>query len=94
MGTSSSLDKTPDCRSGDRGFESRRPRQFSYLKLVAAVAQSVERGTENPGVGGSIPPCGTTFYLLCLEILLPTWLYDNTSTSSALGCPDGNKMPM
>jgi hypothetical protein len=25
---------------------------------------------------------------------LPTWLYDNTSTSSALGCPDGNKMPM
>ena len=26
----------------------------------ASVAQSVEQGTENPRVGGSIPPGGTT----------------------------------
>ncbi len=28
--------------------------------LYASVAQSVEQGTENPRVGGSIPPGGTT----------------------------------
>ena len=27
---------------------------------IAQVAQSVEQGTENPRVGGSIPPLGTT----------------------------------
>ena len=27
----------------------------------ASVAQSVEQGTENPRVGGSIPPGGTNF---------------------------------
>ena len=27
----------------------------------AQIAQSVEQGTENPRVGGSIPPLGTTF---------------------------------
>ena len=27
----------------------------------AQVAQSVEQGTENPRVGGSIPPLGTIF---------------------------------
>ena len=34
--------------------------------LYAFVAQSVEQGTENPCVGGSIPPEGTTsqFYEL------------------------------
>ena len=29
----------------------------------ALVAQSVERWTENPYVGGSIPPQGTTYFL-------------------------------
>ena len=32
--------------------------------LYASVAQSVEQGTENPCVGGSIPPRGTKFTLL------------------------------
>ncbi len=27
----------------------------------AQIAQSVEQGTENPRVGGSIPPLGTIF---------------------------------
>ena len=27
--------------------------------VFASVAQSVEQGTENPRVGGSIPPLGT-----------------------------------
>ena len=27
----------------------------------AQIAQSVEQGTENPRVGGSIPPLGTNF---------------------------------
>lgn len=30
--------------------------------LHAQIAQSVEQGTENPRVGGSIPPLGTTTY--------------------------------
>ena len=29
-------------------------------RLVAQIAQSVEQGIENPRVGGSIPPLGTT----------------------------------
>ena len=29
--------------------------------MFAEVAQSVEQGTENPRVGGSIPSLGTTF---------------------------------
>ena len=28
--------------------------------IYAQIAQSVEQGTENPRVGGSIPPLGTT----------------------------------
>ena len=31
-------------------------------QLYASVSQSVEQGTENPCVGGSIPPRGTTIY--------------------------------
>ena len=30
--------------------------------LMAQIAQSVEQRTENPCVGGSIPPLGTTSY--------------------------------
>ena len=36
--------------------------------LIAQIAQSVEQRTENPCVGGSIPPLGTTSKL-CLQIL-------------------------
>ena len=32
------------------------------LQITAEVAQSVEQGTENPRVGGSIPPLGTNTY--------------------------------
>ena len=35
--------------------------------LIAQIAQSVEQRTENPCVGGSIPPLGTT-PKLCLQI--------------------------
>ena len=38
------------------GFQKKR---VSIL-LYAQIAQSVEQGTENPRVGGSIPPLGTT----------------------------------
>lgn len=31
--------------------------------MYAQIAQSVEQRTENPCVGGSIPPLGTTFIL-------------------------------
>ncbi|CAK1910142.1 conserved hypothetical protein [Vibrio crassostreae] len=34
------------------------------IHLVARIAQSVEQRIENPRVGGSIPPPGTTIYLL------------------------------
>ena len=30
--------------------------------LIAQIAQSVEQRTENPCVGGSIPPLGTTYH--------------------------------
>ena len=46
----------PACHAGGRGFEPHPDRQY------ASVAQSVEQGTENPRVGGSIPPLGTIFY--------------------------------
>ena len=49
----------PACHAGGRGFEPLSGRQ------LASVAQSVEQGTENPCVGGSIPPGGTnehTYY--------------------------------
>ena len=36
--------------------------------LIAQIAQSVEQRTENPCVGGSIPPLGTTSKL-CLQNL-------------------------
>ena len=31
-----------------------------YLETYSSIAQSVEQGTENPRVGGSIPPLSTT----------------------------------
>ena len=46
---------TPACHAGGRGFEPHSGRQ-----LCASVAQSVEQGTENPRVVGSIPTGGTT----------------------------------
>ena len=47
----------PACHAGGREFESHPGRHF------AQIAQSVEQGTENPRVGGSIPPLGTIFIL-------------------------------
>ena len=47
------LVRTPPCHGGGRGFESHPGRHF------ASVAQSVEQGTENPRVDGSIPSGGT-----------------------------------
>ena len=44
--------KTSDSEM-DRGFESH------PLRHLAQIAQSVEQRTENPRVGGSIPPLGT-----------------------------------
>ena len=38
---------------------------MSAADLEAQVAQSVEQRTENPRVGGSIPPLGTTFRWSC-----------------------------
>ena len=42
------------CHGEDRRFKSDRGRHF-----FAQVAQSVEQGTENPRVGGSIPSLST-----------------------------------
>ena len=46
------LVRTPACHAGGREFEPHPGRQYAF------VAQSVEQGTENPCVGGSIPPEG------------------------------------
>ena len=43
------------CHARGRGFE-----PHSDRHIYAFVAQSVEQRTENPRVGGSIPPEGTT----------------------------------
>ncbi len=42
------------CQAEDRGFESRQ------LRHMAEIAQSVEQRTENPRVGSSILPLGTS----------------------------------
>ena len=47
------LVRTPACHAGGREFEPHPDRHY------ASVAQSVEQGTENPCVGGSIPPGST-----------------------------------
>ena len=47
--------RTPACHAGGHGFE-----PHSDRHIYALVAQSVEQGTENPRVGGSIPPQGTS----------------------------------
>ena len=47
------LVRTPACHAGGRRFEPVPGRH------IASVAQLVEQGTENPRVGGSIPPGGT-----------------------------------
>ena len=49
------LVRTLACHARGRGFEPHPGRQ-----LFASVAQSVEQGTENPRVVGSIPTGGTT----------------------------------
>ena len=53
LGSVVQLVRTPACHAGGREFEPHPSRQF------AQIAQSVEQGTENPCVGGSIPPLGT-----------------------------------
>ena len=52
------LVRMPACHAGGRGFEPHPDRHFIF-GLNASVAQSVEQRTENPRVGGSIPPGGT-----------------------------------
>ena len=53
------------CHARGRGFEPLPGRQIInfidnfFFSIYALVAQSVEQGTENPRVGGSIPPQGT-----------------------------------
>ena len=48
------LVRTLACHARGQGFES-----LSGRQKFASVAQLVEQGTENPRVGGSIPPGGT-----------------------------------
>ena len=57
------LVRTPACHAGGRGFEPHPGRQNAF------VAQSVEQGTENPRVGGSIPPGGTIKFWIMREWL-------------------------
>ena len=53
---------TSACHAEDRGFNPRRDRHF----FIGSVAQSVEQGTENPCVGGSIPLGATIFVFFAL----------------------------
>ena len=56
MGAWYSLEFTPACHAGGRGFESRRPRHN-----FGQIAQSVEHLSEKQGVGSSILPLATGF---------------------------------
>ncbi len=38
--------------------------KIRLIRSVARIAQSVEQRIENPRVGGSIPPPGTTIYFV------------------------------
>ena len=62
------LVRTPACHAGGRGFEPHPDRHLFFKKCrYASVAQSVEQRTENPRVGGSIPPGGTIHFFLKSE---------------------------
>ena len=60
---------TSACHAEDREFDSRRDRHLVYyycssiVFIYGFIAQSVEQGTENPCVAGSIP-AGATIYVL------------------------------
>ncbi len=56
IGAVAQLVRVSACHAGGRGFEPHLRRHSP------SVAQSVEQGTENPRVGGSIPPRST---ILC-----------------------------
>ena len=74
------LVRMPACHAGGRGFEPHPDRQRCIVRcseIYASVAQSVEQGTENPRVGGSIPPGGTNFFLK--EIDMREWLSGRAS---------------
>ena len=43
--------------------------------LYAQIAQSVEQRTENPRVGGSIPPLGTTRTVIVLVFFIYTIIF-------------------
>ena len=54
--------RTLACHARGRGFEPHPGRHFFLVtkqEKFASVAQLVEQRTENPRVGGSIPPGGT-----------------------------------
>ena len=51
------LVRTPPCHGGGREFEPH-PGRSPEIQAYASVAQSVEQGTENPRVDGSIPSGG------------------------------------
>ena len=55
------LVNTSACHAEDRGFESRRNRHYGF------IAQSVEQGTENPCVAGSIPALGIFYCLYVVQ---------------------------
>ena len=51
-------------------------RRLAWLfRHGAQVAQLVEHVTENHGVGGSIPPLGTTYSQIAFTLNLPTFSY-------------------
>ena len=56
------LVRTLACHARGRGFEPHPGRHIFFVTIFASVAQSVEQGTENPCVGGSIPPGGTIIF--------------------------------
>ena len=55
----------------------------NYSIRFASVAQSVEQGTENPRVGGSIPPGGTIFSITPFGIIKKIISIENNSNQPA-----------
>ena len=48
------------CETSASGYDPHPPKCLQFGVLVGWVAQLVEHRTENPGVGGSIPPLSTS----------------------------------
>ena len=59
--------------------------KFDFLLKKAQVAQLVEQWTENPRVGGSNPPLGTTLFLVLRRFMVPLGIDSDRVSLNKIG---------